>query len=299
MYTTAFRAADGHATMVLVDDQSLARLPAAFEASPEYLEHVARKLGGRRGLFYVTPPRFALRCRREVLGEELAAGKVRVELIRVPGRVTAPRATLEVRVTNGSDGVCWTQFARDRRPLHVSYHLLQNGRMVCLDGGRSRLPGSLLGPGESRETSLAVTLPPTPGEYVLEIRPVVEMVGWGGDARRVGVVISRDEGGYAAELKVLESRAGHAAAEVARPVPVSYSSGGSNRISPSKQEPFHALGIRQRCHAGRGNHLLSLAVRPRSSRTQPSRARRLHALDHGPGNLLSFPGRGTRRSRGI
>lgn len=200
----AFRAADGQATKVLVDDQSLPCLSAAFETSPEYLDHVTRKLGDRRGLFYVTPPRYALHCRREILGEELTSGKVRVELLQVPSRVTTPRATLEVRITNHSDGVCWTQGARDRRPLHVSYHLLQDGKMLRLDGERSRLPGSLLGPGESRQAAVVVTLPTLPGTYVLEIRPVVEMVGWGSDARRVGVVVSHNEGGYAAELKTID-----------------------------------------------------------------------------------------------
>ncbi len=203
----AFSTDDGRVTKVLLDEATLPLLPAAFEVAPGYLGEVTEASRHRRGLFYLTPPRGQLRLRREPHGDEMRAGLVRVELLRVPERVTAPLAHLEVLVTNATPAVCWTRWAKGRRPLHVSYHITQDGKMLVLDGERSLLPGSLLGPGESRQATVKVPLPTAPGEYVVEVLPVVELVGWGSEPRRVRIVVRASAGsGYVAELTPHEAR---------------------------------------------------------------------------------------------
>src|SRR5262249_31976255 len=160
-----------------------------------------RTRGGRRGLFYLTPPPGALRLRREVRTDEMHSGRVRVRLLRAPDRVTTPVVHLDVLVTNTSDGVCWTQWVGGRHPLHVSYRVVRDGELVLFDCERSRLPGSFLGPGESCQTSVRLVLPTAPGQYVVEVLPVVELIGWGSEPQRLGVVVRPDNGnGFAAEL---------------------------------------------------------------------------------------------------
>jgi len=87
------------------------------------------------------------------------------------------RATLGVVVTNTSP-VEWGHDIPAGRHLCVANHWRrQDGTMAMFDDARARLPRTI-GPGESFEVPLRVQAPGEPGEYLLEVDLVQELVCW-------------------------------------------------------------------------------------------------------------------------
>jgi SAM-dependent methyltransferase len=91
-------------------------------------------------------------------------------------------------------------------PVMLGNHWLDEaGRVLVLDDARARLPHDLA-PGEEAEVSLAATCPGEPGDYVLELDMVQEMIAWfkdrGSEPARVRVRVTEGAGAGAAVMEM-------------------------------------------------------------------------------------------------
>jgi hypothetical protein len=116
-------------------------------------------------------------------GEALPEGdyRVRIEPIDHADRRMAPgeRTLFYVRVANEGGTACWP-WGFDQEPqIRVAYHWRRavDGEMVHYEGIRSPLPVRV-GPGEATVVPLWVDAPDVPGEYLLDVDLVHELVRW-------------------------------------------------------------------------------------------------------------------------
>jgi glycosyltransferase involved in cell wall biosynthesis len=101
--------------------------------------------------------------------------------VAVPIRAMVRLAT---RVTNAGDA---TFVSSPPNPVHVSYQWrLPNGDLV-LEGLRTELPGPLP-PGEDANLTLRVLTPWDPGDYVLRLMLVQELVAWFDEVHRANAL---------------------------------------------------------------------------------------------------------------
>jgi hypothetical protein len=123
-----------------------------------------------------------------------------ISISDVPG-IAKPGAPLTVRVemTNRSS-VDWLQ--REYGALSAGNHWLDaTGRMVTRDDGRARLPAAVPA-GETCRVALTVSVPSTPGDYLLEIDIAHEGVLWfhdrGSNVSRAAIRVANDAENVAA-----------------------------------------------------------------------------------------------------
>jgi SAM-dependent methyltransferase len=164
----------------------LQHMPA--ELSAGYLSEFLRLLSDRGLLVFQLPaelrPQFAAPGRTcdpgplpisgFVAGLQTSAGPLRAQ--------TSAPLIVHVVVTNNSDSV-WPARGDDRGWYQVklaNHWLMPDGGILTLDDGRSDLPRDL-SPGKRESVALTVCAPTEPGEYVLELDLVQEMVAWFGD----------------------------------------------------------------------------------------------------------------------
>jgi hypothetical protein len=67
--------------------------------------------------------------------------------------------------------------SRGRYPVVISYKWFKNGLMLPIEGDRTALPGPLR-PGQTTEADVRVTAPNDPGNFILRVTLVQEMVAW-------------------------------------------------------------------------------------------------------------------------
>ena len=101
--------------------------------------------------------------------------------VREPRVVIEAGTQYSIRATVRNDGdVTWPSLStRDGRyRIHLANHWLdENGRLILNDDGRKQLPADLH-PGEEVALDLTVSSPSRPGQYILELDLVQEMVTW-------------------------------------------------------------------------------------------------------------------------
>jgi hypothetical protein len=164
-----------HVTKLLADRNSLARLTENFNVQPSYLEEVQRRYADRVGLFYLHPPRGAV-VLRPVPRPEQFCSTVQLSLAAAPPKC-GPQLTVPVRVFNGGTMTLQPRTSGTYTPLRLVFRLV-NGAGKYLAGGFGELSGPL-SPGASQTIVLALSAPRAPGEYVFEVRPLLENVAWG------------------------------------------------------------------------------------------------------------------------
>jgi hypothetical protein len=113
----------------------------------------------------------------------------------LPQFTAGERATLTVRVQNAGRSV-WpetTPTGHAGRIVLGNHWLAPDGRVLARDDGRAPLPRALW-PGDAVEIPVVLTPPDTPGQYVLELDLVQELLCWFGDkgssTLRLPVVVS-------------------------------------------------------------------------------------------------------------
>ena len=127
----------------------------------------------RNQTFYLGASVVVLALDRSLDADLYESGWVSVESRQrvVPGQPFGVRA----RLVNESDEVWGGDGAA---VVKLSYHWLDPaGEVVVFDGVRTDLPLPL-GPGEVADVLVEVVAPEAPGEYVLELDPVLEHVAW-------------------------------------------------------------------------------------------------------------------------
>ena len=123
---------NGRVTKLLVDAESLERLPARFAVDATYFQEITTKYRGRQGLFYLTPPKEKVKLFPSSTIEAFQAS-IKLALAEMPQRVCSPH--LPVKLTIANEGKC-TFFGEESAavtPVRIAYFLSEVGK-----GGATR-----------------------------------------------------------------------------------------------------------------------------------------------------------------
>jgi hypothetical protein len=177
---------DYRVTKLLTDRQSIDKLADKFVTDPEYLAAVKASYQDKTGLFYLNPPKNAVRLRP---GPSVAQLDRAISLA-VPVssmRASAPRVDLPVTIANSGPAPFLTE-ATTHPPLRIALAIYDAGGRLVQDGLRAALPDTLRA-GESMSLAVPVALPRCKGEYACEVKPVLEGFAFGKRSVRLRVVV--------------------------------------------------------------------------------------------------------------
>ncbi|WP_338819174.1 hypothetical protein MTCOM_06000 [Moorella thermoacetica] len=183
-----FTTKDGLVTKILTDNNSIKKLPWMYSIDQGYYQVIKNKYVNKEDLFYLTPPKGKVKTKKinPYPSAEIFNKSIKLNLVEVPRVATSQDYIIKVNVYNAGNELFWGQGSETANPLNISYHILQNEKMLIWDGLRSHIPPSL-GPGETVNVPLKIKLPEEKGEFTIEIAPVLELIAWGSNPLRLKV----------------------------------------------------------------------------------------------------------------
>jgi hypothetical protein len=189
-----FARTDGTVAQILTDTAGLLRLDHVFDVDPAYRARMTNAFSRRSGLFYLAPPVGAVRSRcPRGTGAALLHG-IRIRA-RWPDHVTTRRVTLWADVSNDGEQPLCNLGAGGTLPINLGARIRSGERTLADDGERTRGPQMLL-PGESLRQAVTLVLPEHTGQYAVDLRPVIEGIGWGEHGASFMIEVSADDGGH-------------------------------------------------------------------------------------------------------
>jgi hypothetical protein len=188
---------NGRVTKILLDRESLERLPSKFVVDTGYWNVVRQAYQNRPGLFYLNPPRDMVKL-EPIPPLEQFKSKLTLSLEGVPQTLSTPQLQANLRILNASDWCFWPLASGKYTPLRLVYQELNESGQY-LSGGYWDLPDTLH-PGQTQTIPVRVTLPQRTGEYRMEVRPLLDNVAWGDLQIRLHVSVHAD-GNYHVQVR--------------------------------------------------------------------------------------------------
>jgi len=200
---------DGEVTKLLVDDASLGAVAHRFDVDPERWETLRASQPERSGRYYVHPPRGLVRLPVPAADTPPpTAAEVHRHLsvtdVEAPATTDTPVLRLHVTVANEGGPHFWGRIHGVLNALNVGTRVRDAGGIVTPDSGWAAVPFGL-GPGETVQVTVPITLPRRPGSYAVDVLPVVDWVAWGSLGTTIQVRVEDGEG-YRATVGIEKDR---------------------------------------------------------------------------------------------